>query len=791
MNTTLFIKAQSRPIRFAYLVSNPSDVLDAIKFYTHIWGGRASVILPMPNTNLQVRQCAHALLISKPDFLVIPDGQQTPYGRLMLAHSPIPQVIIGRGSNVDSIVANTTILQYHKRTFPTLSQVMPWQKYRAKSLTVANTDRINHRGIALQSGLPSKTYIEQIISNWQTCDIEYLNSPQNHKEYIQQSLVIRSRFTALDLTMLGLHKSLIGGAVFDGDMDADFLWLFLTRGNDISMESLYWNLSSFAGFNKYLVDRSSFLGNIEQQLTAIMDGTHREINIIRVVMAGTVKSASIVRDAIMSYCSTELKRDIEVDVFYSGWDYLINPEESRWKKPVVSTQVPRSDGMITIQTETPEGFENNSYAYAYTAEIHDDLGRKVSLPGTPEATRILTYGIPNIRHWFNFDDSAMASWFDWSHVHCNDSGMSGIASDRTNDDSRADTFMFIPHQRDFLQAYLYQHQFTVAANDPAHYARAVLRRLVPHDKFIEWSIDIDVLRSFIDIHNKPRELKHQALATLIKKLRHIEQVDANKLINESLPRLLRGGLIQRGAQVPCESCGFCGWYPISEIRERIECSGCGESTSIPLSLSFTFRPTELVADFFRSGGFGVARTVSFFAQMGKPGVVEIGGEVAKSTVKGNIADVDIFRLSNDEVALVECKDWKKIDSRQLSSLRSSCKKLIELGKQLRVDSVYLSITTDTKTSQFELLLKHLWQYAAKREITFRLILNGILYQYLKTSKGLKLDKLPPIGAHVSRNLPAKLKCVGQNHRSHGHSGIDDYYDREQIGAWKEQFRLNP
>ncbi len=43
------IDIQSRPLRLVYLVANREDILDAVTLYTHIWGGFANAIFPIPS----------------------------------------------------------------------------------------------------------------------------------------------------------------------------------------------------------------------------------------------------------------------------------------------------------------------------------------------------------------------------------------------------------------------------------------------------------------------------------------------------------------------------------------------------------------------------------------------------------------------------------------------------------------------------------------------------------------------------------------------------------------------
>lgn len=45
------LKVKPRPLRLVYLVRNREDLINAVTLYTHVWGGAANAILPIPENN--------------------------------------------------------------------------------------------------------------------------------------------------------------------------------------------------------------------------------------------------------------------------------------------------------------------------------------------------------------------------------------------------------------------------------------------------------------------------------------------------------------------------------------------------------------------------------------------------------------------------------------------------------------------------------------------------------------------------------------------------------------------
>jgi len=66
-NQTVNLKLISRPLRMAYLVEGMSDLETAVKLYTHVWGGQAGVILPIPSDEEDMHKLASTLMEVDPD----------------------------------------------------------------------------------------------------------------------------------------------------------------------------------------------------------------------------------------------------------------------------------------------------------------------------------------------------------------------------------------------------------------------------------------------------------------------------------------------------------------------------------------------------------------------------------------------------------------------------------------------------------------------------------------------------------------------------------------------------
>ncbi len=61
----------SRPLRLVYLVRNREEFQNAVKLYTHIWGGVTNAIIPIHENDRNINIVKHKIILINPDFIFI------------------------------------------------------------------------------------------------------------------------------------------------------------------------------------------------------------------------------------------------------------------------------------------------------------------------------------------------------------------------------------------------------------------------------------------------------------------------------------------------------------------------------------------------------------------------------------------------------------------------------------------------------------------------------------------------------------------------------------------------
>ncbi|MCC3587134.1 MULTISPECIES: hypothetical protein [unclassified Microcoleus] len=59
----------SRPLRLVYLVGNREEFQNAVKLYTHIWGGLTNTIIPIHEEDLDINLLKDKIILINPDFI--------------------------------------------------------------------------------------------------------------------------------------------------------------------------------------------------------------------------------------------------------------------------------------------------------------------------------------------------------------------------------------------------------------------------------------------------------------------------------------------------------------------------------------------------------------------------------------------------------------------------------------------------------------------------------------------------------------------------------------------------
>jgi hypothetical protein len=222
------LKLNSRPLKLAYLVRNTADLLDAILLYTHLWGGGANCILPLPDNIEEMIHLEEALRIVDPDYILIPIGEdhlpdlekKLPARQRPISHHAIQKHIIGE----DFYRFPTGDLNH---IIPVIDAYFPDGISSNNSLigVVESSSDITN---ALHFGLPTRGYHDYLSSR---CGAKTFRTPLTIQEEIQLKLVFSQRTSLRDFTLAKIKRNWDG---FNTDAfetnDPETLCLFL--GND-------------------------------------------------------------------------------------------------------------------------------------------------------------------------------------------------------------------------------------------------------------------------------------------------------------------------------------------------------------------------------------------------------------------------------------------------------------------------------------------------------------------------------------------------------------------------------
>lgn len=70
MHRSVTLTYSSRPLRLAYVVSDRGALRDAVRLYTHTWGGAGNAVLPMPRNGREAALFTDTLTNFNPDWVL-------------------------------------------------------------------------------------------------------------------------------------------------------------------------------------------------------------------------------------------------------------------------------------------------------------------------------------------------------------------------------------------------------------------------------------------------------------------------------------------------------------------------------------------------------------------------------------------------------------------------------------------------------------------------------------------------------------------------------------------------
>ncbi|EAZ89911.1 hypothetical protein [Crocosphaera chwakensis] len=256
------IDIQSRPLRLVYLVKNQADILDAVKLYTHVWGGFANAIFPIPSNDEELEKLKFALSSINPDFI---------YSSTQLNENLIEE--IKPFSRVFGYLTNDRISEFAQglnyglliNNFPNIINLL-LDKYSAplpeSNIIFGELDGKYSFNIALQGGILNENYNRFLKEHFNS---KVLTHPNNIEQLIKISFLLANTNQPLNLTRFGISNSEGTGywyTYYRWIKNRFALYIFCEDDTNIKVACDYWNSSIIGQSNKLFLPKQDFLDHL-------------------------------------------------------------------------------------------------------------------------------------------------------------------------------------------------------------------------------------------------------------------------------------------------------------------------------------------------------------------------------------------------------------------------------------------------------------------------------------------------------------------------------------------------
>ncbi|MBL0323414.1 MAG: hypothetical protein IPP80_13775 [Ignavibacteria bacterium] len=217
------------------------------------------------------------------------------------------------------------------------------------------------------------------------------------------------------------------------------------------------------------------------------------------------------------------------------------------------------------------------------------------------------------------------------------------------------------------------------------------------------------------------------------------------------------------------------WYAIENSGEFANCTGCNKQILVPIHDAVHYKLTDMGIRLLSTGGRAVAQALGVFRSNHTANVMAVGGNLTKDGVS---LEVDAFRFTDDEFALVECKDRR--EPPDAKEIEGAAGKLVMDALSIGATSAYLYIGTNNAV-QAETVVesKMISMHSSAEEHGVRLYL--MVNDRIIFVEGSQVKCLEFRGVQYLSTLKAPA-CIGEYFRGHGHRDFADYIDKTAVDA---------
>lgn len=726
---TLSLKINSRPPRLAYVIRNRADLLDGTRLLTHVWGGKADVLIPGPVTEEERSQLPAVLTEFDPDFILFGPGEVDSEMVGLLATLPCQKRQLRSQEANEYIEGLNPLLLgsgHVSDPFSVLHEQYPSGLQESRIRIIENGGPFEFF-TRIAWGDPSDSNAAWLHNSFAA---KILRAPQDLDELVRSALVGNARVTPLDVSITSVFPHL-SYKLFDGFTDPirgpltqneHTAFFFLDNGHSLSVCCAYWNARAAASSNKLLLPLDQFQNTIAQVLRAVR-ATRQVDNWIFVAELDDAEADSM-RNAINDAVRGEGLGG-QVAVISAGFKYSVPPFRALSGGSTSMTLAIGTEDDVRFASPRPK-YAPTSALFGFDAEVTRSDGEKLSLPITVDNALLLSNSAERLSRR-DSNEGGLGAW--WLRpglpVRPRRDGIAAVSK------SEEESIWYLPTAERIIQQALRSRGVNLSTNRNTRYAVGVANKLGGLDAAMAFTREngFSPLKPLLSEGAVQSGLGTQKIQHLLQTEYGFSQEAAKKVMASHFPRLLETGLVRRGCALTCRHCDLTEWYGISDLREFVECVGCAEAFQLTgLRLDFFYRINELAKRMIREGGLAVFSTASALDAMGAGQNLHLGGNLTRISERGHFAEVDILSLNRDAFAIAECKDYADLTNRQfLTEVAESLAKTVAVAPIIGAQIVVLGITSARWNSELFATVAETAIPAAETGLAVHLILNGQLH----------------------------------------------------------------
>ncbi|MBK7186663.1 MAG: hypothetical protein IPH85_12230 [Ignavibacteria bacterium] len=773
---TFSLRMRYRPIRWMCLADTEENLVDYIRFNLNTWGGRGNLIVPSPQTEHDYRMCIDLFERFRPDAVLYDSSSISVMGQKLISTVPTFRVDAGSHERIETLISGVGRLRINDAVIPNLIRDVPEFRDRAAEVTKAVNEHPVVRMLTLNRYVESRTEAtESFQSNLMTIEL---------KEGLRYALDNNLNIYGKDLS----YTHSFNDIVVDG-YDFQFLYLFRQKPSDLNVLSSYWNDSLHSTKNRLILSwdalRRDSSGTLEDLRKCCPNFKY-----LRIIVSATRDEAFELQEELKKVVK-QLEQPFEVDIIYDDFAYMKGQYKLSYGKEVYD-DIRSENSYITVPFPIPEWAQGSTSAFAVDVDIREN-GRNYAVPYTTESRSVLTYG-PAILRQYKYRVDQIEKMTSRTQVLPDRRGVSFITSHKRVDGHQRVVEISAPTGEELVESYLSMKGFQLSKNPPSQFANVLVKRLENQGLANKYLPELDVLFLLRGGHNSKLHRTYTQLSGEIGRKRKLadhamlkkeSQISKGKQSDYStshenqlqaqLANLIFVGMIQRGNEIECPGCGMTDWYAIENSGEFANCTGCNKQILVPIHDAVHYKLTDMGIRLLSTGGRAVAQALGVFRSNHTANVMAVGGNLTKDGVS---LEVDAFRFTDDEFALVECKDRR--EPPDAKEIEGAAGKLVMDALSIGATSAYLYIGTNNAV-QAETVVesKMISMHSSAEEHGVRLYL--MVNDRIIFVEGSQVKCLEFRGVQYLSTLKAPA-CIGEYFRGHGHRDFADYIDKTAVDA---------